>query len=145
VLVLMNALYMLAAYPAGALADRWPRRGVLAIGMLTLMVGDVCLALADTQWLAAVGVALWGAHYAFTQAVLSAAVADAAPARWRGTAFGAFNLISGLGLLLASALTGWLWDAHGAAMAFAVGAALAGVAALAAWLAPTAPSDVTKM
>jgi MFS family permease len=145
VLVLMNAVYMLAAYPAGRLADRWPRRRVLAMGMVLLMAGDVLLALASNGWVAAVGIALWGAHYACTQAVLSAAVADAAPPSLRGTAFGAFNLVSGLGLLIASGLTGWLWDGYGAATAFWVGAALAALAAGVAIAAPLARTDVTKM
>jgi len=49
----------------------------------------------------------------------------------RGTAFGVFNLVSGVALLLASAIAGWLWDAHGPATTFMVGAGLTFLA----WLA----------
>jgi predicted MFS family arabinose efflux permease len=56
-------------------------------------------------------------------------VADTAPADLRGTAFGMFNLVSGLAMLLASTLAGLLWDQWGAASTFAAGAAFC-VAAL---------------
>ena len=63
-----------------------------------------------------------------TQGLLAALVAAAAPADLRGTAFGVFNLVCGIALLLASALAGWLWDAVGPAMTFYAGAALTAVA-----------------
>jgi MFS family permease len=52
-----------------------------------------------------------------------------APVTYRGTAFGVFNLVSGVGLLLASSLAGWLWDQQGAAAAFWAGVLLALLAA----------------
>ncbi len=55
-------------------------------------------------------------------------VAHTAPADLRGTAFGFFNVVSGVALLLASVLAGWLWDQFGAAATFQAGAVLAGVA-----------------
>lgn len=51
-----------------------------------------------------------------------ALVADAAPADLRGTAFGLFNLATGVTLLLASFLAGALWTVAGPAMTFAAGA-----------------------
>jgi predicted MFS family arabinose efflux permease len=53
-----------------------------------------------------------------------------APADIKGAAFGLFNLVSGVCLLMASALAGWLWDAHGPAATFYAGAAIAGTAAV---------------
>ncbi|WP_426000616.1 hypothetical protein [Caulobacter sp. DWR1-3-2b1] len=55
------------------------------------------------------GVALWGVHMGVTQGLLSALVADAAPERLRGTAFGVFNLVTGVTVLAASVLAGGLW------------------------------------
>ena len=82
-----------------------------------------------------IGIALWGLHMGLTQGVLSTLVADAAPAEARGTAFGLFNLASGLLLLAASVTAGVLWDALGPAATFWTGggfaaAALAGLVAL---------------
>lgn len=51
-----------------------------------------------------------------------ALVADAAPADLRGTAFGLFNLATGVTLLLASLLACALWTVAGPAMTFAAGA-----------------------
>lgn len=52
-----------------------------------------------------------------------ALVADLTPEGMRGTAFGFFNLMSGLAMLLASATAGLLWDQFGAAVTFLAGAA----------------------
>jgi MFS family permease len=60
---------------------------------------------------------------AMTQGLLATMVADTAPADLRGTAFGFFNLVSGLALLVASTLAGVLWDQLGASVTFAAGAA----------------------
>ena len=71
------------------------------------------------------GVALWGLHMGFTQGILAAMVAETAPQTLRGSAFGVFNLASGICMLLASVIAGWLWDRYGASTTFYVGAALA--------------------
>lgn len=130
VLIGMNLIYALAAYPCGQLADRLPHRRLLALGLALLVAADLALALEDGwPWLVA-GIALWGLHMAMTQGLLATMIADSAPAELRGTAYGVFNLVSGLGLLIASALAGWLWDAHGARYTFLGGAALGGATLL---------------
>jgi MFS family permease len=122
VLVLMNIAYAMSAYPAGALSDRMDRSNVLALGLLPLLVGDLLLARASGIGVLAAGVLLWGLHMGFTQGLFAALVADVAPAELRGTAFGAFNLITGLAQLFASVIAGALWDAVGPAGTFLVGA-----------------------
>lgn len=131
VLVVMSCVYTLTAYPAGRLSDRMPRQWLLALGMLALAAADATLALADGYVLLFAGIALWGLHLGLTQGILASLVADTAPATYRGTAFGLFNLLSGAALLLASAIAGWLWDRHGPAAAFWFGAAAAFAATLA--------------
>ena len=74
------------------------------------------------------GVALWGLHMGLTQGLLAALVAAAAPEDLRGTAFGIFNLVCGIALLVASGLAGWLWDAHGPRFTFYAGAAFTAIA-----------------
>jgi len=77
-----------------------------------------------------VGVILWGLHMGATQGLLSTLVVDAAPADLRGTALGMYNLTTGIALLLASVLAGWLWTAFGPAATFLAGAAFVGIAVL---------------
>jgi len=125
VLVVMNIVYTLTAYPAGYLSDRIGRTGLMTMGLLMLIISDLLLATAGQVWLVLVGAGCWGLHMGLTQGLLSALVADSAAPQRRGTAFGVFGLISGVALLLASLLAGWLWQNFGAATTFFGGAGLA--------------------
>jgi MFS family permease len=127
VLVLMNLVYALGAYPAGVLADRVDRVMLLIAGLAVLILADLVLALAPGLPAIALGVALWGLHMALTQGLLAAMVADSAPADLRGTAFGMLNLVSGVALLVASVLAGALWDAMGPQATFGAGAGFAAI------------------
>jgi MFS family permease len=130
VMVLMNVLYAAAAWPAGALADRLPARGLLLAGLGLLIGADLALAAAPSPELVLVGAGLWGLHLALTQGLLSKLVADAAPEALRGTGFGVYHLFSGLALVGASTLAGGLWSSWGPEATFLVGAGFAGMAAL---------------
>ncbi|MDF2995904.1 MAG: transporter [Xanthobacteraceae bacterium] len=125
VLVVMNLAYSLSAYPAGALSDRVDRGAMLAVGLALLIAADLVLALMPGIAGLIVGVVLWGLHMGFTQGLLSALIADVAPLELRGTAFGMFNLVTGLALLVASAVAGLLWDLTGPQGTFLAGAAFA--------------------
>jgi MFS family permease len=129
VLVAMNAVYALGAYPAGALADRMPARTLLLAGLVVLILADAALAAGGLP-LVFVGIALWGAHMALTQGLLSKMVADCVPSHARGSAFGLFNLASGIALLLASLLAGLLWDRAGPQATFLAGGGFATLALL---------------
>ncbi|MCM2253204.1 MAG: MFS transporter [Ramlibacter sp.] len=128
VLIAMNAVYAVGAYPFGKLSDRMSHRALLAWGLALLVAADLLLAAGAAGPLLWGGIALWGLHMAITQGLLAAMVAQAAPADLRGTAFGFFNLMSGLALLLASALAGLLWDRWGASVAFLAGAGFSAAA-----------------
>lgn len=130
VLVVMNAVYSVVSTPAGSLSDRMDRRILLAAGLGVLVLADVVLALVGTVFGALLGVALWGLHMGLTQGVLAALVADTASDRLRGTAFGLFNLATGVTLLAASALAGLLWTLYGASMTFVAGGVFATLAAV---------------
>lgn len=125
VLVTMNAVYALGAYPAGILADRLAARTLLGWGLVCLILADAVLAFAIGLPLVFVGIGLWGAHMALTQGLLAKLVADHSPAALRGTAFGLFNLVTGVALLCASILAGSLWDIVGPEATFATGGVLA--------------------
>jgi MFS family permease len=131
VMVVMNVIYTVSAWPAGALSDRVDRYLVLAAGFAVLILADLVLALGDNAAVVLFGAALWGLHMGLTQGLFAALVADTAPAELRGTAFGMFNLLSGVALLLASIIAGALWDAMGPRGTFLAGALIT-AAALAA-------------
>jgi MFS family permease len=128
VMVLMNVTYTLSAWPAGALSDSIGRYGVLSVGFVLLMLADLVLALGNSVFAIMAGVALWGLHMGLTQGLLAALVADTAPAELRGTAFGMFNLVSGVALLAASILAGALWDQVGPSGTFFAGALITAIA-----------------
>jgi MFS family permease len=123
VMVIMNVAYAASAYPVGALSDRMNRATVLVLGLVLLLAADVVLAFAATVYGLGLGVVLWGLHMGFTQGLLATLVADAAPAELRGTAYGAFNLVTGVIMLLASVIAGALWEVVGPGGTFLAGAA----------------------
>jgi len=130
VLVCMNLVYSAVAGPAGVLSDAMGRPRLLLIGLGVLVLADVVLAIAPSITATFVGITLWGLRMGLSQGLLSALVADTAPANMRGTAFGLFNLFSGVALLVASVAAGSLWDVIGPGATFFTGAAVAAIAAL---------------
>jgi len=130
VLVVMNAVYAASSYPAGRLSDRVDRRLVLAIGGVALIVADLLLATATGIIGLAAGISFWGFHMGFSQGLLAALVADAAPLDRRGIAFGFFSLVSGIVLVIASLVAGTLWDRIGAPATFYTGASFAALGVL---------------
>ena len=122
VMVAMNIVYSATAYPFGKLSDRISHRKLLGWGLLLLIAADLVLASNDHWGVVIAGVSLWGIHMGMTQGLLAKMVADTAPGDLRGTAYGFFNLVSGIAMLIASALAGLLWDRFGAAFTFYAGA-----------------------
>ena len=121
VMVAMNLIYAASAYPFGKLSDRVSHTWLLAFGLIVLIAADLVLAQSNHWSTLLAGVALWGIHMGMTQGLLAAMVADTAPADLRGTAYGFFNLMSGLAMLVASGLAGFVWDRFGAAIPFILG------------------------
>ena len=130
VMVAMNLIYALSAYPFGKLSDQMSHMRLLTLGLLVLIAADLVLAANDHWGVVLLGVGLWGLHMGMTQGLLATMVADTAPADLRGTAFGFFNLASGLAMLIASVLAGFLWDQFGASFTFYAGALFCGIAVM---------------
>jgi MFS family permease len=128
VMVVMSLVYALSAWPAGALSDSIGRYRLLLSGFGLLIFADLVLAFSNGTIAVMVGVALWGLHMGLTQGLLQALVADTAPEHLRGTAFGVFNLVSGLAMLAASIIAGTLWDVVGPDGTFIAGAVFTAVA-----------------
>jgi MFS family permease len=130
VMVAMNLVYAACAYPFGKLSDTMNHSVLLAAGLVVLIASDLVLASASSWVGLGVGVALWGVHMGMTQGLLAAMVADTAPEDLRGTAYGFFNLMSGLALLASSVIAGVLWDMRGSAFTFYAGAGFAALTLL---------------
>ncbi|HEX8482956.1 MAG TPA: MFS transporter [Allosphingosinicella sp.] len=131
VLVVMNLVYSAASYPAGIASDRIGTRGLLLASLAVLAAADLLLALVPGLTAAFAAIALWGLHLGLSQGLLSRLVADRSPAPLRGSAFGLFNLATGIAMLAASVTAGLLWDGIGPAATFLAGAGFAGAAAVA--------------
>lgn len=128
VLVVMNVVYSLGAYPAGVWSDRARPATIMIWGLAALVAADVTLALASGLVGVFTGITLWGVHMALTQGLLAKMVADRAPETMRGSAFGLFNLATGVAMLVASIVAGVLWDQLGPAATFLAGAGFATLA-----------------
>lgn len=139
VMVAMNVIYALSAYPFGTLSDRMSHTTLLGLGLIVLIAADLVLATNDHWGVVLAGVALWGIHMGITQGLLATMVADTAPADLRGTAYGFFNLVSGLAMLLASVLAGLLWDRLGASFTFYSSAVFCAIALIGLGWAGTRP------
>lgn len=133
VLVAMNVVYAASAYPMGVLSDRYDRKLMLWAGFLVLIFADLVLAFTSGIWTVFLGIGLWGLHMGMTQGLLAALVVDSAPIDLRGTAFGFFNLASGVALLLASVIAGLLWEVVGPSATFLAGAAFTAIGLLGAF------------
>ena len=138
VMVAMNIIYAASAYPFGKLSDSMSHTKLLASGLAVLIAADLVLATDDHWTTVLLGVGLWGVHLGITQGLLARMVADATPADLRGTAYGFFNLMSGLAMLVASVLAGLLWDRLGASFTFYAGALFCVIAALGLAMRPAA-------
>ncbi len=122
VMVAMNVVYALSAYPFGKLADSISHTRLLSVGLVVLIASDIVLAHGNSWSVVIIGMALWGLHLGLTQGLLATMVAQSAPSELKGTAFGFFNLMSGLAMLVASVVAGELWDRFGASTTFYAGA-----------------------
>jgi MFS family permease len=130
VMVAMNIVYTLSAYPFGKLADSTSHLRLLVIGLGFLVLADLVLAQSNGWPAVLLGVSLWGLHMGMTQGLLAVMVAHTAPPELKGTAFGFFNLVSGIAMLVASTVAGVLWERNGAAATFYAGAAFSVLAAV---------------
>ena len=131
-MVIMHAVYGLTAYPVGRLSDRVGRSGLLLGSLFMLVAAYLVLAYAQSVGLFLAGIVLWGLHMGLSQGLLATMIADTAPKSLKGTAFGVFNLMTGLAVLVGNVAAGWLWDAHGSGATFLTGAGLSAITILVA-------------
>ena len=114
----------------GSLSDRVGRRVVIVLGWLVYSIVYAGFAASSAYGSLVFWFLIYGLYFGMTEGVERALIADWAPAAVRGTAFGAYNAVVGVGALFASVLFGALWEAFGTTVAFGTGASLALLASI---------------
>jgi MFS family permease len=141
--VVLHVVKMSFSVPGGILSDRIGRKKVIVAGWLVYALVYAGFGLASEQWHAWALFAVYGVYFGLTEGVEKALVADFAPLHLRGSSFGLYHLIVGLGAFPASLLFGLIWQQFGSAAAFGAGAALALVASvMLSGLAVAKPAEV---
>jgi MFS family permease len=123
--VVLHIVKMGFSVPGGIISDRIGRKKVIVAGWFVYALVYAGFGLADQYWHAWALFAVYGIYFGLTEGVEKALVADFAPVHLRGSSFGLYHLIVGLGALPASLLFGLAWQKFGSAAAFAMGAVLA--------------------
>ena len=128
--VLFNSVEASLSISAGAVSDRLGRRNVILVGYLVFAVVYAGFGLARQPATIWILFGFYGLYYALTQGVQRAFAADLVGAGLRGTGLGAYHTLTGLALLPASLVAGYLWDAFSPSTPFYFGAAMAFIAAM---------------
>jgi len=119
-----------SSIPGGIVSDRMGRKGVIVAGWGVYGATYAGFVWADAAWQAWALFILYGLYFGLTESAEKALIADLAPSNLRGSAFGLYHLMLGIGALPASLLFGWIWQSWGDAAAFGMGAGLAFAAGL---------------
>lgn len=144
VMIVMALTYTIFAYPIGKLSDRIKREYMLIIGLMILILADIILANAKSNISVLIGTAIWGIHMGFTQGVLATLIADYSPKEYNGTAFGIFNFVSGISMLIASIIAGVVWQEFGSYMTFYAGGIFALISLFMVYMNIKMKNDLTK-
>jgi MFS family permease len=110
VYALFNLSNALIAFPAGALADRWPRARVYALGLLCFAVGYLGLGLSDGGWEVVPLLLVYGGFAGITDGVGKAWISALSPPAARGHAQGLLQGLGGAAVLVAGVWAGLLWE-----------------------------------
>jgi MFS family permease len=130
VYLLFNLVYSLSAIPAGMAADRFGRKRIILLGFVlfaALYYGFAVAKTASHIWFL---FAFYGIFMGLTEGIQKAFLAAIVPPAFKATAFGVYATCTGLAMLPASLIGGWLWDAVSPAATFYFGAGTAALSAL---------------
>lgn len=120
-----NLVSALAAYPVGALADRWARMPVLTVGYGLGVVTNVLLAI-WSGWLPGLilAVVLSGVYIAVEETVEKATAAQLLPPELRSLGFGLLACVNAVGDMVSSVGVGYLLQAGQGTLAFSLAATM---------------------
>jgi MFS family permease len=138
---LFHVVKAASSWLGGGWSDRLPRATLIASGWVVYALAYVGFGFASAPWHAWALFVTYGGYYGLTEPAERALVRDIAPAGARGRAFGLYHFVVGAAAVPAGLLTGSLWQAWGAPVALATGAALAALSsgALLLWARGAAP------
>jgi MFS family permease len=127
---LLHVVKTVSSVIGGSASDRLGRRRLIASGWLVYALVYAGFALSASLEALVAWFMIYGIYYGCVEGTERALVADFAPPAQKGTAFGVYNGVAGVGALVSSVVFGVLWKIFGAPVAFASGATLAIVAAV---------------
>jgi MFS family permease len=123
--VVLHIVKMGTSIPGGVISDKIGRKKVIVTGWIVYALVYAGFAFTHSQWQAWALFAVYGIYFGLTEGVEKALVADFAPSHLRGSAFGLYHLVVGLGAFPASVGFGFVLKQYGAEAAFGMGAGLA--------------------
>ncbi|HVB08037.1 MAG TPA: MFS transporter, partial [Candidatus Acidoferrales bacterium] len=133
---LHNIVFAVISYPAGVLADRIGKRGLLAVAyaLAAVMCIGFIFAPPTIPWLAVL-FTIAGIHIGIQQGLEKSAAAELLASEIRGTGFGVLATVNGIGDFASSIVVGTLWTMVAPAAGFLYGAifSLAGAALIYFW------------
>jgi MFS family permease len=138
---LLHVVKMGASLAGGTASDIFGRRPLIAAGWTVYAIVYAGFAVSTSLWALLTWFFVYGIYYGCVEGTERALVADFANPAQRGTAFGIYNAVAGVGALVSSVVFGLIWHTFGAATAFASGAALAIAAAVLLFVLVPAPAD----
>jgi len=122
VIIIMNVVSAISSYYAGYLSDSINRLFFIIAGFIVLVASDIILGYATNPWHLIGGVILWGLHLGLTQGIFDALIVDTTESHVRGSAFGVFNFICGIAIIISNLVAGFMWMHYSPAVTFFVGA-----------------------
>lgn len=125
IVMLVQNIGALSAFPIGKLSDKYDRRILLAIGCFTTILADLAFGLVSSIIGVVIGATLWGIQMGITQSIFQAMIADKIHSDFRGTGFGIYYLVTALSLFLANMVMGFVFETYGSTMAFMFSAIMA--------------------
>ncbi len=114
-----------AAMPGGRLSDKIGRTSSIALGWLVYASVYAAFAFSQSPWQIWALFGIYGLYFGLTEGAERALVADLVPEEQRGSGYGTFHFVVGVGMLPASILFGMIWHLLRVEAAFLFGATLA--------------------
>lgn len=126
----LHVVKSLTSTPSGILSDKFGRKRVILLGWFIYALVYFGFGFAGNALHVWLLFCIYGLFYGLTEGVERALVADLVPTESRGSAYGIYNFVIGIGALPASVMMGILWQAFGPHAAFLFGASLALIASV---------------
>jgi MFS family permease len=142
--LVFNTTYTLFSWPAGHLSDRFSRPTIAAAGYLVFAATYFVFGLAPSILAIWCMMSFYGLFYALTEPVLKALLVEVVVPDMRGRALGLYAFTTSLAMLLASLITGELWQHYGPRAPFYLSAGIAVVAAFMLLISRATPSGKRK-